>query len=155
MTKFNAAGSALVYSTFLGGISPSGIAVDSAGDTYVTGSTYGAPPLKNAFQATAGGGGDAFVTKLNASGSALVYSTYLGGTGEDSATGIALDGSVIRPDANSNTMFRLDNRPEIAKQVEGLKMVLDVMSSTTPPVLSPKLTPESGMLPPPMVPPRP
>ena len=82
MTKFNAAGSALVYSTFLGGISPTGIAVDSAGDAYVTGSTYGAPPLKNAFQATAGGGGDAFVTKLNASGSALVYSTYLGGSGQ-------------------------------------------------------------------------
>ena len=93
VTKFNAAGSALVYSTFLGGISPSGIAVDSAGDAYVTGSTYDAPPLKNAFQATAGGGGDAFVTKLNASGSALVYSTYLGGSGQDSATGIAVDSS--------------------------------------------------------------
>jgi hypothetical protein len=93
VTKFNATGSALVYSTFLGGIFPAGIAVDSAGDAYVTGTTYDAPPLKNAFQATAGGGGDAFVTKLNASGSALVYSTYLGGTGPDSATGIALDGS--------------------------------------------------------------
>ena len=93
VTKFNAAGSALVYSTFLGGISPTGIAVDSAGDAYVTGSTYDAPPLKNAFQATAGGGGDAFVTKLNPSGSALVYSTYLGGSGQDYATGIAVDGS--------------------------------------------------------------
>ncbi len=93
VTKFNAAGSALVYSTFLGGISPAGIAVDSAGDAYVTGSTYDAPPLKNAFQATAGGGGDAFVTKLNATGSALVYSTYLGGGDQDYATGIAVDGS--------------------------------------------------------------
>jgi hypothetical protein len=93
VTKFNATGSALVYSTFLGGIVPAGIAVDSAGDAYVTGTTYDAPPLKNAFQATAGGGGDAFVTKLNASGSALVYSTYLGGSGQDSATGIAVDGS--------------------------------------------------------------
>ncbi len=93
VTKFDATGSALVYSTFLGGISPSGIAVDSTGNAYITGSTYDAPPLKNAFQATAGGGGDAFVTKLNASGSALVYSTYLGGSGQDSATGIAVDGS--------------------------------------------------------------
>ncbi len=93
VTKLNAAGTALVYSTFLGGISPAGIAVDSAGDAYVTGSTYDAPPLKNALQAIAGGGGDAFVTKLNASGSALVYSTYLGGSGQDSATGIAVDGS--------------------------------------------------------------
>jgi hypothetical protein len=92
VTKFNAAGSALVYSTFLGGISPTGIAVDSAGDAYVTGSTYDVPPLKNAFQATAGGGGDAFVTKLNAAGSKLVYSTYLGGSGQDYATGVAVDG---------------------------------------------------------------
>jgi lipid-binding SYLF domain-containing protein len=47
--------------------------------------------------------------------------------------GVALDGAVLRPDANSNTMFGLDNRPEIAKQVEGLKTVLDVLSSPTPP----------------------
>jgi hypothetical protein len=93
VTKFNAAGSALAYSTFLGGISPTGIAVDSGGDAYVTGATYGAPPLKNALQANAGGGGDAFVTKLNAAGSALVYSTYLGGSGQDNATDIAIDGS--------------------------------------------------------------
>jgi hypothetical protein len=93
VTKFNAAGSALVYSTFLGGISPTGIAVDSAGDAYVTGSTLDAPPLKNAYQATAGGGGDAFVTKLNATGSKLVYSTYLGGSGQDYANGIAVDSS--------------------------------------------------------------
>ena len=93
VTKFNAAGSALVYSTFLGGISPTSLAVDSAGDAYVTGSTYDVPPLKNAFQATAGGGGDAFVTKLNAAGSKLVYSTYLGGSGQDYTTGIAVDGS--------------------------------------------------------------
>ena len=92
VTKFNATGSALVYSTFLGGISATGIAVDSAGDAYVTGATYDVPPLKNAFQATAGGGGDAFVTKLNAAGSKLVYSTYLGGSGQDYTTGIAVDG---------------------------------------------------------------
>jgi hypothetical protein len=93
VTKLNAAGSALVYSTFLGGIVPAGIAVDSTGDAYLTGTTLGAPPLKNALQASAGGGSDAFVTKLNASGSAVVYSTYLGGSGDDGATGIALDGS--------------------------------------------------------------
>ena len=62
------------YSTFLGGIDPSAIAVDSKGAAYVAGTTYDAPPLKNAFQATAGGGGDAFVTKLNAAGPArLLY----------------------------------------------------------------------------------
>jgi lipid-binding SYLF domain-containing protein len=47
--------------------------------------------------------------------------------------GVALDGSVIRPDANANTAFGLDDRPEVAKQVTGLKEVLDLMSSTAAP----------------------
>ncbi len=102
VTKFNAAGSALVYSTFLGGGFSSGIAVDSAGNAYVTGSTSATDfPTKNPLQATfAGGttsggayGADAFVTKLNATGSKLVYSTYLGGSGQDYANGIAVDGA--------------------------------------------------------------
>ena len=88
VTKFNAAGSALVYSTYLGGGDSDhgeSIAVDSAGNAYVTGSTLSTDfPTVNAFQSTFGGGnsgesGDAFVTKFNAAGSALVYSTYLGG----------------------------------------------------------------------------
>ena len=98
VTKFNAVGSALVYSTFLGGASPDGIAVDSAGNVYVTGSTTATDfPTKNPLQATSGGGtylyGDAFVAKLNATGSKLIYSTYLGGSGDDVATGIAVDSS--------------------------------------------------------------
>ncbi len=102
VTKFNAAGSALVYSTFLGGGFSSGIAVDSAGNAYVTGSTTATDfPTKNPVQAAYGGGptyggalgADAFVTELNATGSKLVYSTYLGGSGQDYATGIAVDGS--------------------------------------------------------------
>jgi Beta-propeller repeat len=102
VTKFNAAGSALVYSTFLGGGFSSGIAVDSAGNAYVTGSTSATDfPTKHPLQATyAGGttnggayGADAFVTELNGTGSKLVYSTYLGGSGQDYANGIAVDGS--------------------------------------------------------------
>ena len=102
VTKFNAAGTALVYSTFLGGGFSSGIAVDSAGNAYVTGSTSATDfPTKNPLQATFGGGttnggaygADAFVTELNATGSKLVYSTYLGGSGQDYANGIAVDGS--------------------------------------------------------------
>ena len=86
VTKLNAAGSALVYSTYLGGSGDddgNGIAVDSSGNAYVTGYTDSTNfPTANAFQAAFGGGsGDAFVTKLNAAGSALVYSTYLGGSG--------------------------------------------------------------------------
>lgn len=86
----------LVYSTYLGGSGEDtgrGIAVDSAGNTYVTGYTFSASfPTAGAFQGTNRGtsGHDAFVTKLNASG-ALVYSTYLDGSGDDVAYGIAVD----------------------------------------------------------------
>jgi beta-propeller repeat-containing protein len=97
VTKVNAAGSALVYSTYLGGSDmdyANGIAVDSAGSAYVTGATFSTNfPTANAMQNILGGQSDAFVTKLNAAGSALVYSTYLGGNGYDIGTGIALDGA--------------------------------------------------------------
>src|SRR5881396_3874937 len=86
VTKINAAGTALVYSTYLGGSgyeSGNGIAVDAAGAAYVTGTTSSTdfPTTPGAIQTTYGGGGsssnggDAFVSKLNAAGSALLYST--------------------------------------------------------------------------------
>jgi hypothetical protein len=104
VTKFNAAGSALVYSTFLGGngseISNDGgaIAVDSDGNAYVGGTTFSTnfPGAgTSTIQPTYGGGGrsDGFVVKFNAAGSALLYSTYLGGTGDDAVNGIAIDGA--------------------------------------------------------------
>jgi Bacterial Ig-like domain (group 3)/Kelch motif/Beta-propeller repeat len=99
VTKLNATGTALVYSTYLGGSlgeGASSIAVDGSGSAYVTGGTNSTdfPTTAGAVQTNLeGGNGDAFVTKLNASGSALVYSTYLGGTGDDHATGIAVDAS--------------------------------------------------------------
>jgi Beta-propeller repeat len=97
VSKLNASGSALVYSTYLGGSGSDGgygIAVDSAGDAYVTGSTPSTNfPTMNPLQPANAGGGDAFVTRLNASGSALVYSTYLGGSADDNGVGIAVDSS--------------------------------------------------------------
>ena len=85
----------LAYSTFLGGSGSdvgNGIAVDSAGNAYVTGETASANfPTANPIDDSANGNSDVFITKLNASGSALVYSTYLGGSGNDSGLGIALD----------------------------------------------------------------
>jgi hypothetical protein len=95
VTKLDASGSALVYSTYLNGTNWSrgfGIAVDAAGNAYVSGDT-GSPdfPTVNPFQATIASGSDAFVTKLNASGSALLYSTYLGGNGNEGFTKIAVD----------------------------------------------------------------
>lgn len=86
----------LVYSTYIGkgfGMSR-GIAVDSSGNAYITGNANTAGfSTPGAFQTSyhAGSGNDAFVTKLNAAGSALVYSTYLGGTSDDVAYGIAVD----------------------------------------------------------------
>jgi hypothetical protein len=96
LTKLNAAGSAFVYSTYLGGSTQdkaNGIAIDSAGEAYVTGFTTSTNfPIASALQGlNRGGGGDAFVAKLNATGSALLYSTYLGGSGADVANGIAVD----------------------------------------------------------------
>jgi uncharacterized repeat protein (TIGR01451 family) len=86
VTKINAAGSALVYSTYIGGSSDewgSGIALDTSGNAYVTGRTDSTnfPTTSGAFRRSFSGGVDAFVLKLNATGSALAYSTYLGGSG--------------------------------------------------------------------------
>jgi hypothetical protein len=96
VSKLNADGSALLYSTYLGGSandSASGIGLDASANAYVTGYTDSSnfPTTPGAFQTTYGGNGDAFVTKLNAAGSALVYSTYLGGN--SLGNGIAVDTS--------------------------------------------------------------
>ena len=98
VAKLNPAGNALVYATCFGGSDVEeghGIAVDNSGNAYVTGWTSSTNfPTVNPLQASsAGSSGDGFVAKLNPSGSALVYSTYLGGNGSDRATGIALDSS--------------------------------------------------------------
>ena len=86
-----------MYSTFLGGSGFDrglGIAVDASGNAYVTGNTFSTDfPTSSPFQSTSGGSGDTFVTKLNPTGSTLVYSTYLGGSGNDNGRGIAVDSS--------------------------------------------------------------
>jgi hypothetical protein len=101
VTKLNAAGSTLTYSTHLGGSHPdrnlrfSGIAVDGVGNAFVTGTTTSTdfPTTAGAFDTSFNGSefGDAFVSKLDAAGSALTYSTYLGGGSTDASNGIAVD----------------------------------------------------------------
>jgi uncharacterized protein (TIGR03437 family) len=102
VAKLSKAGDALLYSTFLGGTGRdggSGIAIDAMGNAYVTGSTNSADfPTVKPMQAALGAGTcgssrctDAFVAKVNAEGSQLVYSTYLGGSGSDSGSEIAID----------------------------------------------------------------
>ena len=96
VTKLTADG-ALTYSTYLGGSGTEtgfGITADSSGNAYITGFTNSTNfPTMNPIQANNGGGFnvDVFVTKLNSQGSALVYSTYLGGAGAESGRGIAID----------------------------------------------------------------
>ncbi len=103
VAKYNAAGSALIYSARIGGIGQDaamGIAIDAAGNAYVTGAAESAdfPTTSGAFRTRYGGRGngtyafgDCFLLKLNSSGSALTYSTYLGGSGTEMCRGVALD----------------------------------------------------------------
>src|SRR6185436_15138123 len=93
-----------VYATYLGGsakdiggadgsLNPGkAIAIDESGNAYITGATASTNfPLSNASQGTIGGQNDAFLTKLNATGSSLIYSTYLGGTGDDFGKSVAVN----------------------------------------------------------------
>ncbi len=97
VTKINSAGSGLVYSTYLGGSDSdtgTGIAIDSSGNAYVCGSTLSTNfPNNGALQPSLSGTSDAFITKVNATGSAFSFSTYFGGTGTETTGGIALDGA--------------------------------------------------------------
>ena len=97
VAKINPTGTALIYFTYLGGSNRDmgkSIAVDPSGNAYVSGDTRSSDfPLRNPIQAAIGSGFffNAFVAKLNPTGSALVYSTYLGGRGQDQSAGIAID----------------------------------------------------------------
>jgi hypothetical protein len=95
LAKFDAQGG-LVFSTYFGGSGYEqlfSVALDGSGNPYVTGSTGSSDlPTKNAYQSSYQGKGDALVAKFDSSG-ALLYSTYLGGSGEDGAGGIAVDGN--------------------------------------------------------------
>ena len=95
--KLNAAGTALIYSTYLGGSGNDAgrsVAVDPAGDAYIGGETSSSDfPVLSAFQSASGGQQDGFIAKLNSQGSGLLYSTYLGGSGDDNVAALALDTS--------------------------------------------------------------
>jgi hypothetical protein len=98
ITKMAWNGRSVIYSTYFGGTNcsetfPTGIRVDGSGNAYITGSTdcTDLPVTSGAYQGSYGGSVDDFVAKLNATGTALVYSTYLGGTGNERAGGIAVD----------------------------------------------------------------
>jgi len=94
--KLNPTGSSLVYSTYVGSNSDDfsyELAVDASGAVYITGLTWGLnyPVTAGAYDETFNGRGDVFITKLNSGGSALIYSTYIGGSFEEGSSSIALD----------------------------------------------------------------
>jgi uncharacterized protein (TIGR03437 family) len=113
LAKLNATGSALAYSTYLGGSatdSGSAVALDAAGNAYVVGTTFSTDfPTKNAFQSAKGAQQDAFVAKINSSGTAWVYATYLGGNNVDEGNAIAVDaaGSAYVTGYTASTNFPL------------------------------------------------
>ncbi len=96
VARLNPSGTALVYSTLLGGSDmdgASGLAVDAQGNAYIGGGTPSSdfPVTPGAFATVSQGSGDAFVTKLNAAGNALIFSTLLGGSGSEGVSALALD----------------------------------------------------------------
>lgn len=98
VTKLQPNGNKLSYSTYIGGAGDdiaSSIALDSAGNAYITGQTYSAdfPTSENSFQTQNAGGVDSFIIQLDGAGKTLLYSTYAGGAGDDSARSIAVNSS--------------------------------------------------------------
>ncbi len=95
VTKINPAGNNVIYSTYLGGNSEdyaNSLSVDANGNVTVAGRTYSTNfPIVNASQNQLGGSADGFITRLNANGSAILFSTYLGGTGFEEILGAKLD----------------------------------------------------------------
>jgi hypothetical protein len=137
VTEISAGGSALVYSTYLGGSGEdqgSGITVDSSGNAYVTGNTDSTNfPTMNPLQSANGGDTDAFVAKIKPSGSALVYSTYLGGRGVDQGSGIAVDssGDAYITGATASTDFPTMNpfQPQNANAIDAFVTEINAAGS--------------------------
>jgi hypothetical protein len=114
VTKLNATGSALIYSTFLGGGDEDAgraIFVDASGSAYLAGSAFpGFPITPGAFQTTSQGF-EAFVSRVNAAGSALVFSSFLGGELSDAAAGVAADGAGNTYVTGRTTSFEFPTTP--------------------------------------------
>jgi len=123
VAKVNAAGTALIYCGYIGGSNDDfglGIAVDGAGNAYVTGNTYSTEatfPVNVGPGVTHSGLRDAFVAKVNAAGTALTYCGYIGGSSNDLGLGIAVDGAgsayVTGATASTQTTFPVEVGPDL------------------------------------------
>jgi len=147
VSKLNPLGNALVYSTYLGGSGGDfgqAMAVDGVGDAYLTGDTYstnfpttpGAPQTHSGGGSCYGGCSDAFVTKLTATGGALAYSTYLGGSDNDVGQGVAVD----RAGNTYVTGYTLStNFPTVNPLQAGQKVALNVVDASSPRTFLPSI----------------
>ncbi|HEU0005710.1 MAG TPA: SBBP repeat-containing protein, partial [Terriglobia bacterium] len=123
VAKFNPAGSALLYSTYLGGDADDvayGIAVDALGSAYVAGITQSSNfPTANPMQSSYEGGTDVFVTKLTPAGSTLAYSTYLGAGFFEDCFSIAVDdqGSAYVAGSTESATFPVTSPYQISKRI--------------------------------------
>ncbi len=135
ITKISSNGQSLIYSTYLGGGGSDGgygIAVDSQGNAYVTGRTFSTNfQTKNPYQANNGGYSDAFISKLSSDGQSLIYSTYLGGNGDDEGYGIAVDtqgNAYVTGDALS-TNFPTENPYQVMRDFASGDVFITKLSS--------------------------
>ncbi|MFN8276213.1 MAG: PKD domain-containing protein [Chitinophagales bacterium] len=135
ITKFNSSGTAIMYSTYIGGSSnetPNSLVVDDQNNLLIYGVSYSSnyPVTPGAYKTTKGGLGDIVVTKLNSSGTALVASTFVGGSGED---GINFDGKEFSF-GNLKRNYGDQNRGEILVDNAGNAYVASSTFSTDFPV---------------------
>src|SRR5262249_51526584 len=143
VTKLNVSGTALVYSTYLGGSGwdrIQGIAVDGTGIACVVGFTDSPNfPTAGALQGSLAGGFDGFVAALSASGTALRFSTYLGGTHDDSSVAITIGGdgsALVAGNTNSfdfptmNSLYPVNNAPSLS--IGFVARVAEIVPPTTP-----------------------
>ena len=92
ITKLDPTGSALIFSTYIRGATPAGIALDAARNVYVTGgASFNFPATPGAFRTFMSGFADAFILKLNSGGNSLAYATFLGGNQGEGGGGIGVD----------------------------------------------------------------
>jgi hypothetical protein len=122
VTKLNPQGSALIYSTYLGGSSEdtvAGIALNSTGKVFIAGTTISPnfPVAANAPQPALAGGFDGFISEIGPDGNSLLYSTYFGGSGSEFVEGLALDsdGNVAIAGSTSSTDLRVTSGVPQAK----------------------------------------
>jgi beta-propeller repeat-containing protein len=128
VVKLDPAGN-IVYATYVGGTNVVlGIAVDGSGRAYLTGQTSGNLAIRNAAQPVLGGARDAFVVVLNARGSDVISSTYLGGLGEEAGAHVAIDrwGRVVVVGSTTSVNFPGPHGPlTVSGREDGFVVVLD------------------------------